>query len=91
MTRDVWMEFQEPYKDHEIRHQLEPGDPRPMHTRQGVVQQYLIDPCILRSGMSDAHVDVVILDENLNGPEPIIYIKPIGKCRVIRKPADVSL
>lgn len=82
--RDVWMMFEEPYKDSEIRHQLEPGEARPTHKFTGVVLQFLKEPNMLRTGISDSYVEVVLLDES--GAEPIVYIKPLGKCRVVKAP-----
>lgn len=84
--RDVWMMFEEPYTVAEMQnqHQPEPGEARPTHRYTGLVLQFLKEPNLLRTGISDSYVEVVLLDES--GPVPVVYVKPLGKCRVVRAP-----
>lgn len=35
MSHSIPCSWQVPFETHEIKHQLEPGEPRPMHTREG--------------------------------------------------------
>lgn len=65
MTRDVWVSWEEPYRDDEIVHQLERGQKRPTHARCGLVLQFFPHVEQLRvGGIIDSKTMLAILDED---------------------------
>lgn len=78
MSHNIPCSWQVPYETHEIRHQLEPGEERPQHTREGRIIDFLPHQVYHRAGPGDTITMCVVWQKI----QPHLQVLPFTKLAV---------
>lgn len=74
MSHNIPCSWQVPYLDSEIKHQLEPGEPRPTHTYEGWIVAFVKDYIVARSSGLLTTVTEAIIRQKKTGK---LWVLPV--------------
>lgn len=86
MSHNIPCSWQVPFETHEIKHQLEPGEARPMHTRHGRIVDFKNRTIYNRNGV-DEDIIVCVIRQPIR---PFLMALPMTQVEVIDEPVDLG-